>query len=67
MNERKKRSVLNAITYRIICIIVLALVTYRITGDLVQMTYIVVVFQSIQLFVYYFHERAWGRVKWGYK
>jgi len=45
----------------------LAIVTYAITADLVEMTLIVVVFQTIQSFVYYLHERAWERVDWGYQ
>lgn len=66
MNERKKRSLLKSISYRIICIISLALVTYLFTGDLIQMTGIVVVFQSIQTVMYYFHERVWERIEWGH-
>ena len=66
MKETKKRSIAKAVSYRIICIIMLVIVTYAITGDITQMTSIVVIFQSIQMFLYYFHERIWERVKWGY-
>jgi len=66
MKATRKRSIAKAVSYRIICIIMLALITYLITGDLLQMTSIVVIFQSIQMVIYYFHERAWERVKWGY-
>jgi uncharacterized membrane protein len=65
MRDSKKRSIAKTISYRIICIIMLACVTYLITGDLVEMTYIVVVFQTIQTFVYYLHERVWESVTWG--
>jgi len=65
MRESRKRSIAKAISYRIICIIMLALVTYLITGDIFEMTSIVIVFQSIQMFIYYFHERLWERIKWG--
>ena len=64
--ETKGRSIAKAVSYRIICIVVLAIVTYAIIGDLLEMTYIVVVFQSIQAGVYYVHERAWEKVGWGY-
>jgi len=50
-----------AITYRIICVSMLALVTYVATRDITEMTSIVVIFQSIQMIIYYFHERTWGR------
>ena len=66
MRDSRKRSIVKAINYRIICIIMLALVTYLITGDIFEMTTIVIVFQSIQMFIYYFHERLWERIKWGY-
>ena len=65
MKESKKRSIVKAISYRIICIIMLALVTFLITGDIIEMTTIVIVFQSIQMFIYYYHERLWERIKWG--
>jgi len=65
--ESRGRSVAKSASYRSLCIAVLAIVTYAITGDLVEMTMIVVVFQTIQSFVYYLHERAWERVGWGYQ
>ncbi len=63
MNEEKKRAIAKSISYRIICIISLAIVTYIFTGNLLQMTGIVVVFQTIQTFIYYVHERLWERVQ----
>ncbi|MEM4257889.1 MAG: DUF2061 domain-containing protein [Candidatus Thermoplasmatota archaeon] len=66
MKEGKKRTIAKSISYRIICIISLALVTYIFTGNILQMTSIVVVFQTIQTVIYYFHERAWEIIKWGH-
>ena len=66
IKEGIKRSLTKAITCRIICIVMLAIVSFMFTGDLREVTGIVVVFQAIQMVVYYFHERAWERVKWGY-
>jgi uncharacterized membrane protein len=63
IKEGIKRSLTKAITYRIICIVMLAIVSFIFTGDLREVTGIVVVFQAIQMVVYYFHERAWERVK----
>ena len=65
-NETRARSLAKAVSYRIICIVMLAIVTYAFTSDLYQMTAIVVVFQSIQMVLYYIHERAWDRVTWGH-
>ncbi|MBN1390544.1 MAG: DUF2061 domain-containing protein [Candidatus Thermoplasmatota archaeon] len=64
--EGKARSIAKSISYRIICIISLSIVTYAITGDPWTMTYIVVVFQTIQIILFYLHERIWSRVRWGY-
>ena len=61
-----KRSIAKSISYRIICIIMLSLVSYIITKNVIEMTVIVIVFQSIQTIVYYLHERIWNQVKWGY-
>ncbi len=63
MEETRKRSIAKAVSYRIACVIMLTLVTYLITGDLLQMTSIVVIFQSIQMVIYNFHGRAWKRIK----
>lgn len=65
MRESIKRSIAKSISFRIISIIVLALITYLITGNIVEMTYIVIIFQAIQTFVYYFHERLWEKTTWG--
>ena len=60
-----KRSIVKSISFRIISIFVLALITYLITGNLVEMTSIVIIFQSIQTIIYYLHERAWEKSEWG--
>lgn len=65
MNERKMRSLVKSISYRIICIVSLSIVTYIITRDLMQMGLIVLIFQSIQTVLYYLHERVWNNVRWG--
>ena len=65
MKDSKKRSIAKSISFRIISIIVLAIITYLITGNIVEMTYIVIVFQTIQTFAYYFHERLWEKTMWG--
>jgi uncharacterized membrane protein len=66
MKESRKRSICKAISYRIICIIMLAFIAYLITKDFFQMTNIVIIFQSIQMILYYMHERIWGIIRWGY-
>ncbi|MCK4884752.1 DUF2061 domain-containing protein [Candidatus Bathyarchaeota archaeon] len=47
-----------SVTYRIIAFIVLMMITWYATGNLAQTTFILVTFQTIQLFLYYSHERV---------
>ena len=61
--ESRKRSIAKAITYRIVCVIVLLTVSYALTGNLVQTTYITIIFQTTQTIFYYFHERAWAQFR----
>jgi len=46
-------------------VVILGVVSYAITGDWKQMTIITLVFHSIRLVLYYFHERLWERMAWG--
>ncbi len=63
--DKNSRSIAKAITWRIIGTIVLASVTYLITGSLKHMTMITIIFEFIQLLNYYWHERVWMKIKWG--
>jgi len=63
--DKKLRSLIKSLTYRIIAFIVLMMITWYATGDLVQTTFISVTFHTIQLFLYYIHERLWEKINWG--
>jgi len=54
-----------SITWRIIGVFLLGGITWWITHDWKEMTLITVLFHSIRMVMYYFHERIWLRVKWG--
>jgi uncharacterized membrane protein len=54
-----------SITWRIIGVVLLGGITWSVTKDLKEMTLITVLFHSIRMVMYYFHERIWLRVKWG--
>lgn len=60
--ESKKRSLLKAISYRIICVISMLIITYLFTKNANQSLYITIVFQTIQTVIYYLHERIWVRI-----
>ena len=59
------RSWMKSITWRIIGVIMLGVITYLITRDWKEMAVITVIFHGIRVVLYYFHERVWERVSWG--
>ena len=63
--EKRLRSVIKSATYRIIAFLVLVAITWYATGNLIQTMFISVTFQTIQLFLYYLHERLWDKIGWG--
>ena len=63
--ETHKRSMVKSIVWRIIGVFLLGGITWSITKDWKEMTLITVLFHSIRMVMYYFHERIWLRVKWG--
>ena len=63
--DTKARSWVKSILWRVIGIVVLGTISYAITGNWKQMTLITVLFHSIRVVLYYYHERVWERIKWG--
>lgn len=64
-DEIRMRAIAKAMTYRIIVAITLAVITWFYTGDLFDTSAISITYTVIATVVYYFHERAWLKVKWG--
>lgn len=63
--EAHKRSVVKAISYRILSMTADTIAAYVITHD-VAMTFGIVVFvNGYSTLLYYFHERVWAHVRWG--
>jgi uncharacterized membrane protein len=63
--DTKRRSWVKSVTWRVIGIVLLGVISYAITRDLAKMTVITILFHGIRLFLYYFHERIWESVDWG--
>jgi uncharacterized membrane protein len=63
--DTKKRSWMKSLTWRLVGIVLLGLISYLITQDWKQMTIITALFHGIRLILYYYHERIWGRISWG--
>lgn len=62
--ELKSRSALKSFIWRIIGIIVLATVTYFYTHKWIQTGLITFIHHGVFLFVFYFHERLWLRIRY---
>jgi len=60
-----KRSVVKAITYRIIIIILDFSVIYLLTGKIELALGFMVVSNIYTTIAYFLHERLWAKVKWG--
>jgi len=67
MLESKKRSLMKSITWRILAILILAIVAYAITKDIFETTIITAITHAIKFIAYYVHERFWGHIRWGYE
>lgn len=63
--EKRTRSAIKAITYRILSIIIDSFVAYLITKNAQQTAILVLISNSISILMYFFHERAWNRIHWG--
>lgn len=63
--DTRKRSWVKSITWRLVGVVLLGLVSYLITKDWKAMTKITVLFHGIRVILYYYHERIWQRVSWG--
>ena len=65
MREARFRSIVKALTWRMIATSTTMVLAYAVTGDLKVAGAIGVADVVIKLFFYYVHERAWGRIPWG--
>lgn len=61
--ETHSRSVSKSMIWRIMGILILAIVTYAYTRKWIQTGLITVIHHGVFLFVFFFHERLWLKVK----
>lgn len=61
--ESHKRSIVRSILWRLIGILVLAIITFIITRNLIVTSLITFLHHFVFIWVYYFHERLWQRIK----
>lgn len=63
--DTHKRSIIKAIIYRGMGIIVLAVVTWIFTESVIQVTAVTIAYHTVSIIGYYIYERVWGHMKWG--
>jgi|GEM_PF-2600337 adenylylsulfate kinase len=65
--ESHKRSIIKAMSWRIIAVVVTTLTTYFFTEEIGLSLGVGLVDSAIKIFAYYGHERWWNRVDFGMK
>jgi len=63
--ERKVRSWIKSLTWRVLGIIILVSISFAYTCDIKQTTAITLIFHLIRFILYYIHERIWLKFSWG--
>lgn len=65
MHEKSYRSVVKTISWRTVGTLDTIIVSYFVTGNLVMAASIGTIEVITKMILYYFHERAWNRLKFG--
>ena len=63
--ETRRRAIVKAMTYRVIVAVTLAIISWYYTGNLFETSAVSITYTIIATVIYYLHERAWIKVKWG--
>ena len=63
--ESHTRAWVKSIVWRLIGIVILGCISWAITDSWKEMSLITLLFHSIRVVLYYFHERVWDQIDWG--
>lgn len=64
-SEKPIRSIMKAVSWRVLGTIDTLLVSYFVTGKIALAASIASVDFVTKLVLYFFHERIWNKIKWG--
>lgn len=64
-SEKPLRSILKALSWRVVGTLDTLVVSYILTGQIALATSIASVDFLTKLILYFFHERIWNKIKWG--
>ena len=65
MIDNKKRLLVKAFTWRLLASTVLAALAWTFTGNVTQVTLIVLLYNIVQIAFYIIHEKLWNFIRWG--
>ncbi|MEN8775582.1 MAG: DUF2061 domain-containing protein [Polaribacter sp.] len=65
VSEKPLRSVIKALSWRLIGTLDTLVVSYILTGEIALATSIASIDFLTKLVLYFFHERIWNKIKWG--
>lgn len=65
--ESRWRTLIKAITFRVLVILADVVVVYLITGSYKIAASVITITNATSTLVYIVHERAWNRIHWGRK
>lgn len=65
MKETSKRSIVKALTYRLWQSANTFLISLVVTGKIDMAAAIVSIEVIVKIVIYFFHERIWGKIRWG--
>lgn len=64
-HDHWKRSLAKTLTYRVVIVFMVYIVSYYITGKSSEALAITTWNAILATIIYYGHERAWSRIRWG--
>ena len=65
--ESKSRSIIKAVSYRVLIVILDFTVIYLLTGNTNIAIGFMIISNLYTTLAYFIHERVWNRIKWGVK
>lgn len=63
--EHPKRSLVKALTWRVIAFLVTIIAVYIYTRDIKESLVVGIGANTVKIFLYYIHERIWNKVEYG--
>ena len=63
--ETHNRSLVKSVSYRVVSVMVDAVVAYYFTHNIALSAGIVIFVDAYSTLIYYLHERAWAHIHWG--